>query len=174
VLLDEWKYRHNHCWSSLRQYIIAAVAVSIVPYVKSDLIQTLGRTVLLFPFVGWVIVVGAILLFEAEYARCHDAEAQYHWLLGPSLPGQNSTLRFKRVAFRSISLTTISVLFMLSWLLSVGNVILLNELVAALRNPAGRPFGVGLYAFLGGMSIAYFLVLAILRSYVRRRGVGVN
>jgi hypothetical protein len=95
VLLDEWKFRHQHSWTSLRQYVIAAVTISIVPYIKTDLIPNLGSTVLLFPFVGWLMSVGAILLFAAEYVRCYDAETQYYWLLGDTLPAQKATRSFK-------------------------------------------------------------------------------
>jgi hypothetical protein len=167
VLLDEWKFRHQHSWTSLRQYFIAAVTISIVPYVKPDLIPTLGSTVLLFPLVGWLISVGAILLFAAEYVRCYDAEVQYHWLLGDTLPDQKATRSFKTLAFRSIGQTTIAVLFVMSWMLSVGNAIVLIRLLEPLGK-AFRPFGVDFYACLVGISIVYFLVLALAIRHFRK------
>jgi hypothetical protein len=163
VLLDEWKFRHTHVWTSLRQYAIAGATVSIVPYVKMELVQKLGRSVFLFPFVGWLILVAAALLFAAEYVRCYDAEVGYRWFLGSNLPERRAAHVFQKVAFGSISQTTLSVLCVMSWILSVGNVILLNELLTP------RQFGVGLYAFLGGMSVAYLIGLAILRSHFRRK-----
>jgi hypothetical protein len=165
VLLDEWKFRHQHSWTSLRQYAIAAVTVSIVPYVKTDLIPNLGRTVLLFPFVGWLIFVAAILLFAAEYVRCYDAEVQYYWLLGSDLPEQKATQTFKELFFRSIGQMTISVLLVMTWMLSIANAIFLNELLGVLGKPPSLPFGVEFYVFLGGMSVAYLLGLGILRRY---------
>ena len=45
VLLDEWKFRRGHSRTSLQQYAIAAVTVSIIRYVKTDLIPNLDRRV---------------------------------------------------------------------------------------------------------------------------------
>ena len=37
LLLDEWKFRQQHCWSLLPRYGLAAVTVSIAPYLRIDL-----------------------------------------------------------------------------------------------------------------------------------------
>ena len=140
------------------------MTVSIVPYVKMELIANLGRTIFLFPFVGWLISVAAIILFAAEYVRCHDTEVEYHRLLGTSLSENHATQRFKALAppFRSIGWTTISVLFVMSWLLSVGNASVLNMLL----KPPNQPLGPGFYFVLGGLTVVYIILLAIYGRYV--------
>ena len=49
LLLDAWKFRQGHAWSSLTRYYLAAVSVSIVPYIiERDL------AVNLHPQSGWL------------------------------------------------------------------------------------------------------------------------
>jgi hypothetical protein len=42
-----------------------------VPYLKSDLFSQLGKLILVFPFIGWLLAVAAVWLFAGEYVRCH-------------------------------------------------------------------------------------------------------
>ena len=130
VLLDEWKWRQDHCWTSLRQYSIAAVTVSIVPYVKSDLIASLGRFAFLFPILGWLIFFLATWLFASEYVRSKPVEIRYRQLLGRCAPDDARVSMFKNaVRVSSISETTIGVLLSLSAILSMFNVVVLNRLI---------------------------------------------
>lgn len=90
LLLDEWKFRQQHCWASLRQYGLAAVTISIVPYLKIDIFAQLGHDLLVFPFVGWCLAIAAVWLFAAEYVRFHPVAKAYQKLLFPHYPEKES------------------------------------------------------------------------------------
>jgi len=70
LLLDEWKFRQAHCWRLLQIYGLAAVIVSVAPYLTPDLREGAGDWVLSFPFFG--LLVGAVVMwaFSAEYEQC--------------------------------------------------------------------------------------------------------
>lgn len=101
LLLDEWKFRQQHGWDSLRQYGLAAVTVSIVPYLRIDLFAPLGHGVLVFPIAGECLATAAVWLFAAEYVRFHPVAKKYQELLAPYYPEKQS---FKHWLFRPLNL----------------------------------------------------------------------
>ena len=106
-LLDEWKFRQQHCWNSLRQYGLAAVTVSIVPYLKIDIFGQLGKVVLVFPAVGWLLALAAVWLFAAEYVRCYPVEHKYQELLFRYYPPKPTLTSWKMVLEKKIGWSTI-------------------------------------------------------------------
>jgi hypothetical protein len=134
LMLDEWKFRQLHCWSSLQHYGLAAVTVSIAPYLKSDLFAQLGKLILVFPIVGWLLSVAAAWLFAAEYVRCHPIAYKYQKLLDkhehyrdkPPLEG------WKRALGKRIGWTTVYIFFFGFTGLSILNAIMLWMLQARL------------------------------------------
>ncbi|HEY0404467.1 MAG TPA: hypothetical protein VGC89_01990, partial [Pyrinomonadaceae bacterium] len=67
LLLDEWKWRHQHCWKSLQRFGITAIAVAAVPYAKAEsLPRSLGKWTLMFPLAAWLLALAATWLFTAE------------------------------------------------------------------------------------------------------------
>ena len=160
VLLDEWKWRQDQCWTSLRQYSVAAVTVSIVPYVKPDIIGNLGRLVLIFPLLGWLIFVVAAWFFASEYVRAKPVEVRYRQLLGWYSPDPERVNWFKNAArIGSISKTTIWALLVSSAILSMFNAVVLNRLLGRLHLVSDPPFPEG-YVYLTCMGlIAFHFVL---------------
>lgn len=85
LLLDEWKWRHQHCWKMLTRGLLAAVTVGLAPYVwlRGDTVlrTAFGAWVLLFPLVALVVAQAAIGLFAGEYVRCRPVLAKYNDVL---------------------------------------------------------------------------------------------
>ncbi len=76
LLLDAWKFRQAHAWSSLTRYFLAAVLVSVVPYgLDEGIACKLSYTVLALPIVGGILAIAAVWLYAAEYIR---AQAMSH------------------------------------------------------------------------------------------------
>jgi len=59
-LWDEYKYRHQLCWSAVYKVTIAVVALAVVPYAQYKLIEDLhlGKWVLLVPPLIGTILAG--------------------------------------------------------------------------------------------------------------------
>lgn len=82
LLLEEWKFRQTHAWSSLTRYFLAAVIVSTVPYVlKEDLATRLHYVLLLFPVLGALLGLAAVWVYGAEYVRAQSPNHRYKHLL---------------------------------------------------------------------------------------------
>jgi hypothetical protein len=130
LLLDEWKWRHQHCWTVLRQYGLAAVTVSIAPYLKPDLITSLGKAVLLFPALAWMLIMFATWLFAAEYIRCKAVETQYYVLLGDARPPDLGVMRWRNTVVNSqIGWTTLHLFAISGGVLCIINACFLNMLM---------------------------------------------
>src|SRR5687767_148238 len=82
LLLDEWKFRQQHCWSLLPRYGLAAVFVSIIPYLKIELFTNYQINKLIFPWTGWLLAFAATWLFLAEQYRCYSVLEHYRKLIG--------------------------------------------------------------------------------------------
>jgi hypothetical protein len=49
---DEYKHRHDLCWKLIFQFTVAAVVISVVPYVKEDIAKKLQEGILLLPLLA--------------------------------------------------------------------------------------------------------------------------
>ncbi len=49
---DEYKHRHDLCWKLIFQFTIAAVVISIVPYVQEDIAEKLRYWMILLPLLA--------------------------------------------------------------------------------------------------------------------------
>ena len=49
---DEYKHRHDLCWKLIFQFTIAAVVISIVPYVQANIAAKLSYTIILLPLLA--------------------------------------------------------------------------------------------------------------------------
>jgi len=68
---DEYKHRHDLCWKLIFQFTIAAVAISIVPYVQEDIAAKLKYWIILLPLlaVGFTGLGWKRLSREADLLR---------------------------------------------------------------------------------------------------------
>ena len=101
LLLKEWKIRQQHCWSILPRYGLAAVSVSITPYIQMELLKKSGIWLLWFPFFGWLLAAAATWLFIAEHYRSYSVLARYRLIIGhstictTSTPWEEFLIRYK-------------------------------------------------------------------------------
>ena len=82
LLLDEWKFRQQHCWNLLPRYGLAAAFVSIIPYLRLELFTNYHLDKLIFPWIGWLLALAATWLFMAEQYRCYSVLDHYRTLIG--------------------------------------------------------------------------------------------
>ena len=82
LLLDAWKFRQAHAWSSLTRYFSDAVLVSIAPYgLNADLASRLSYAVLALPIVGGLVALAAVWLYAAEYIRAQTMSHGFRRIL---------------------------------------------------------------------------------------------
>ena len=132
VLLDAWKFRQAHCWTSLQRYSIAAVAVSIVPYVKPDLVTQLGPAIFVFPGLGLIIGLATVWLFGAEYVRCYPVHNAFLQHVDEADLGKPHQVGWKKVFDHSIGWNTVKALLLGFLILGIGNFFLVRNLAAYL------------------------------------------
>ena len=65
ILWTEYEYRHTHIWSTIYKVTGAVAAVSVVPYLKPDIMSELGLVALSLP----LIAVGMAVLGLARLTR---------------------------------------------------------------------------------------------------------
>lgn len=137
VLLEEWKWRHQHCWKSLNRYGLTAITVGLVPYVwllkesptpsagtVNLLKEKIGTGVVLFPLFALIIAQAAVWVFASEYVRCRPVEAMYNKVLGTysaNVPAKEPTPLWRSGVARN----TIFIFGMLATLLAFIDVCLL-------------------------------------------------
>ena len=51
-LWDQYKYRHELCWSAIYKVTFAVLALSVIPYAKDGLTMLLGYWMLVPPLLG--------------------------------------------------------------------------------------------------------------------------
>lgn len=86
LLWEEWKYRHELFWKSLYRWGTASVAVSIVPWVQTEILDDLGIMVLFFPVLASLIAGFASWHIAAEYSRLRKVDKKYRDVLGDFAP----------------------------------------------------------------------------------------
>ena len=129
LLLDEWKFRQQHCWNLLPRYGLAAVTVSVAPYLRIDLAKQLGVWAYTLPLLGWCVALAATWLFIAEQYRCYSVLAQYRTLLGKERIHRTDTGLYKWLDRLKVRWVTPSVFFTSYTILTVFNLLILRRLL---------------------------------------------
>lgn len=86
LLWEKWKYRQELFWKSLYRWGTAAIAVSIVPWVQTELVYDLGLMVLFFSCLASMIAGFVSWLIAAEYERFNKVDKKYRGILGKYAP----------------------------------------------------------------------------------------
>jgi len=84
ILLDTWKFRQRHCWSSLQKYYFAGAFVSVIPYfLENNQVDALREIIPLtiFALVGGLLALAAVWHYGAEYIRCNPANVALRVIL---------------------------------------------------------------------------------------------
>ncbi len=132
LLLDAWKFRQGHAWSSLTRYFLAAAFLSSVPYIlKEELVHRLKVILLLLPILGGVVALAAVWLYAAEYIRAQSMNREFRKLLQDyGYYGAVDLRLFEQIILApKIGWTTVYVLGAASLILSGVNVLIVWLLV---------------------------------------------
>ena len=79
-LWEEYKYRHQLCWSAIYQVTIAVLVLAVVPYTKDSLTALLKYWMLVPPAIGAVFALFGIFLVRNELALFAKVKLAYHTL----------------------------------------------------------------------------------------------
>lgn len=129
LLLDEWKFRQQHCWSLLPRYGLAAVTVSISPYLKIELTRQLGGWAYVLPALGWGVALAATWLFLAEQYRSYSVLQHYRRLIHKERIHPTDSAFTKGLDRLKIRWITPSVFFISYTVLTVLNMLILCSLL---------------------------------------------
>ena len=84
VLWEEYKYRHDLCWRVIFRLTAAIVVLAIVPYVYTDVVQSLQQEVqswlVLVPLLAVGLVIFGIFLIANELAALQRVKDEYRQL----------------------------------------------------------------------------------------------
>jgi hypothetical protein len=173
VLLDEWKWRHQHCWKSLNRGVLSAVTVSLAPYVwllrdgDNAFKSGLRFWVLVFPIIAAIVAQAAVSLFAGEYIRCRPVLAKYNELLGedsPNPPDKKATTNWKM----SVAQWTILGYGAGATIISLGNAYLLTRVA---KLDIATTYNKSVF-WLVSLSIVIFLIIYDVRLMDKtRKGV---
>ena len=81
MLWDEYKLRQTHYWSSFNRFSLAIITITVIPYVKTEIVGQLENMIYLFPIVAIFITWFCSWLLWAEYQRLSGVRKQIDALL---------------------------------------------------------------------------------------------
>jgi len=162
LLLDEWKWRHQHCWRFISRWGLSALTVALLPYVSVfhdgfTFLRGLGRAVFLFPLASIALAQVAIWLFAAEYVRCRPVEAMYNKALGRYSANVSAKMVTDKMV-RGVAQLTILVVGSCSVLLYLLNILFLFRI-----NNFPVRSGLNLTFVIGSIVLGVFLIGADLK-----------
>ena len=65
-LWDEYRYRHEHCWSLIFKVTAGVIAILIIPYAQPEVTKSVGIAIVFLPAVAVGLVVLAWIRFGKE------------------------------------------------------------------------------------------------------------
>jgi hypothetical protein len=128
LLWQEYELRQKNYWNYFNRFTLAIVTISIIPYVKPDVKDTLGKLIVVFPFATFLIALLAMWLLGAEYQRMSMIRKKYDELLGPKyqIPRMPEKTCWQKIVKYPIG-SILSLLFGIGFtLLSLANFIVLK------------------------------------------------
>ena len=129
LLLDEWKFRQQHCWGLLPRYGFAAAVISVAPYLRLDLLTQPIIKLWVFPTLGWFLALAATWLFLAEQYRSYSVLAHYRKLLGEGDIHRTDTRLDKILDKTKVRWITPAIFLVSFTLLSILNICILYKLL---------------------------------------------
>ena len=127
LLWDEYNLRYTNYWSMFNRFALAILTITVIPYIKPDIVKTLGMLIIVFPIISFLLTLACAWLLGAEYQRLDMVRIKYDELLTEKyqpvkLPTKTllQQLLAKRIG------TRIVLLFLIGFtLISVANFIIL-------------------------------------------------
>jgi hypothetical protein len=97
ITWQNYMYRHELFWKSLYRWGSAVIAISVVPYLRPEILNSLGRAIYIFPVLAWILALVAAWHLGAEYWRLKSVGRKLEGLIGEGFfayPTQNFYDRF--------------------------------------------------------------------------------
>lgn len=136
ILMNDWQWRHAHCWKTLQRFGLGALTVAAIPYAKSDIFQG-NIYALFFPIASALIALAATALFAAEYVRCRPIETKYYEVLGEDSPFRHKS---QTGIWPSVGRSTIFLFIVGSTAVSIANAWILLKVINVSVEP--QQFGI--------------------------------
>lgn len=66
LIWEEYRYLHDLCWRLIFQITIAVVATLVIPYIRTDITDSVGLWILALPALALVLVLFSISRMKSE------------------------------------------------------------------------------------------------------------
>lgn len=80
-LWEDYKTRLTHYWSSFNRFALAVLTVLVIPYIRPEAVEPLGRSILFLPLTGLLLSLASTWLLGAEYQRLRAVKDKYDELI---------------------------------------------------------------------------------------------
>ena len=80
VVWDEYKYRHEHIWSTVYKLTYTVAFLGVIPYLDSRIALSLGIYIFLPGFLGAVLAVLGYLMIKRELCVFRSVKARHREL----------------------------------------------------------------------------------------------
>jgi hypothetical protein len=127
VTWQHYTYRHELFWKSLYRWGSAVIAISIVPYVKPEILSSLGKAIFIFPVLAFLLGWIAAWHLGAEYWRFKCVDDKLREVLGEGFP-RFSQPNPRKIFAISIGRTAVFLFALGTTFLSILNSIILGFL----------------------------------------------
>jgi hypothetical protein len=108
---------------------LAAVTVSVAPYVRIDLAKQLGAWAYTLPLIGEGVALAATWLFIAEQYRCYSVLQHYRTLIGKERIHRRDTGLYRWLDRLKVRWVTPSVFLISYTILTVLDIFILRKLL---------------------------------------------
>lgn len=81
LLWNEYKLRYANYWGLFNRFSLAVLTVTVIPYIKPDIVEPLGKLIIIFPVISFVLTLVCTWLLGAEYQRMNMVRLRYDDLL---------------------------------------------------------------------------------------------
>ena len=81
LLWDEYKMRYTNFWGLFNRFSLVILTISVVPYIKADVVKPLDEMILLFPIMAIFLTIACAWLLGAEYWRLDMVRRRYDKLV---------------------------------------------------------------------------------------------
>lgn len=81
LLWEEYQLRYTNWWSMFNRFSLAILTITVIPYVKPDILKPLGMLIIAFPAISLLLTMVCTWLLGAEYQRLDMVRQKYDTLL---------------------------------------------------------------------------------------------
>ena len=136
-LWDEYKYRHGLCWKAVYKIITVVIVLAVLPYAKPDLINLLGRWMLVPSVIGTLLAAFGVFVVNNRLRLFSQVKVAHHVLQKQFLESVLKEGDARNMAVDDLKLSKarwtlfdiyVHLLMLILFLLSLGNTLFLDRL----------------------------------------------